>query len=518
MKKWQIAAVLVLLLALMVGAVSCQRGGEEEEISRELVEVSRGDLTVTINGNGNIEIANEAKLSFGVAGMIDKMYVEEGDEVGKGDKLAIFDTGPLELALTQAEVSEAQAVLNEVKAQVGVTQAELAVTQAETGITQAEIGVTQAEGGVIQAEIGVTQAQVALELAKLDLDRMEDVQEAKDKITDAEYELKIAQESLKEANNSGDDYASRYWRNQELVAQLELAEAQQELADLLADPDYADLVIDNVVIKKLQLDAAEQSLEQAQQSLKLAQQSLKLAQQSQKQAEQSLEQAQQSLEQTLLAQEQAELNVKQARQSLKEALKQVDRAIITAPFSGVVPTVFREEGDTVVAGAIIFHLIDPTAMELRVEVDEIDMPNVELGQSAIINIDALPDLQLMGRVTYISPLSKVESGVVLYDITIGFDVPENSAVRIGMSASADIITEERSNVRLVPSRAVTEDSQGNSVVKVMVGEQIQERPVETGITNLQQTEIVDGLKDGDVVVIETRVKNKPSGGFGLFSD
>jgi len=55
---------------------------------------------------------------------------------------------------------------------------------------------------------------------------------------------------------------------------------------------------------------------------------------------------------------------------------------------------------------------------------------------------------------------------------------------------------------LVPNRAIEQDSEGNPVVKVMVNEEIEERPVVTGISDGYQTEIVDGLSEGEIVVVE----------------
>jgi len=161
----------------------------------------------------------------------------------------------------------------------------------------------------------------------------------------------------------------------------------------------------------------------------------------------------------------------------------------------------------------IVELIDPSSMELKAEVDEIDIPGVRLWQRAIISVDALPDLQLEGRVTSIYPLPFEESGLILYKVKIGFDVPEYSGLKAGMSATADIIISKRSNVLLVPSRAIGQDSSGNPMVKVMVDEQIAERLVVIGISDDYQTEIIDGLNEGEVVVIERKVKPESAGGF-----
>lgn len=339
MKSWRIITALLLCLVL-AGTVACAGQGGEE-VSRQLIEVERGDLTVSVSGSGNIGVSDEASLAFGSAGRVDKLYVEEGDKVSEGDVLAKLDTGALELALAQAQLA----------------------------------------------------------------------------LDEAEYNLK----QLKKRLSSTSD-------------RVKIAESQVEVAQLGVD----------------------------------------------------------------------------------EAQKQLDEAAITAPFDGLVASVDADEGDSVSAVTTIVHLIDLTNMELGAEVDEIDIAEVKVGQRAVIEVDALPAQQFEGVVTLISSLSIEEAGLVLYEVRIGFDVPPDSELKVGMSATADIIIQQRDNVLLVPERAIERDSQGNAVVKVMVDEQIEERPVVTGISDGIQTEIVDGLNEGDVVVVETRAKPTPTGmGCGL---
>jgi multidrug efflux pump subunit AcrA (membrane-fusion protein) len=141
-------------------------------------------------------------------------------------------------------------------------------------------------------------------------------------------------------------------------------------------------------------------------------------------------------------------------------------------------------------------------MELTAEVDEIDIALVKPGQEAIIEVDALPALQLDAEVISISVLPEVEEGVVLYEVMIGFDVPEGYELKVGMSATADIIIQGGSGVLLVPNRAIEYDSQGNPIVRVMVNEESEERSVVVGISDGYYTEIVDGLSEGEIVVIE----------------
>jgi len=211
----------------------------------------------------------------------------------------------------------------------------------------------------------------------------------------------------------------------------------------------------------------------------------------------------------------AESEVEAARLAVSQAQRQLDEATITAPFDGLVAAMYAKEGDIIppptMAPKVIIYLFDPSSMELKAEVDEIDIPDVELGQNAIITVDALPDEQLEGVVTLVSSLPIVEAGLVLYEVKIGFDVPEGLEVKVGMSATADIVVQQAESALLVPARAVESDSQGNPMVWVKLDEQIEERPVVTGISDGLQTEILDGLDEGEMVVVERQARPEPTG-------
>jgi len=453
-KSWRAAAVLLLCLAL-VGSTACSPfgGGSQEETSQQLVEVVRGDLIVSVSGSGSIDVSNEARLVFGTGGRIDRIFIDEGDEVAEGGVLARLDTAPLELALTQAQAALAQA-------QATLAQAQIARTQAQIAQAPAQAALTQAQAALTQAQAARTQAQIALNAAE-------------DNLEDADDLLRRLRRFL-DRNDSKLEAAEVLFETAEL--EFEVAEAQFAAAEL-------------------QLEAAGLQFEIAGSQLEVVEPQLEAAG---------------------LQVEAADLQIEAAGQALEEAQKQLDRATITAPFDGAVVSVSVDEGDTVSAATSIVHLIDLTSIELEVEVDEIDIAEVKLGQRAIIEVDALPALQLEGKVNSISLMPTVQAGLVIYDVTISFDVAEDSLLKIGMSAIANIVIDERSNVLLVPNRAITQDSQGNPIVKVMVDEEIgeiEERPVVLGISDGFQIEIVNGLNEEDVVVIETKVKSSAPGLF-----
>ncbi len=441
MKIWRIIAVLILSLVL-VGSMACNPfgNGSQEETSLQLVEVVQGNLTISISGSGNMQVANEAKLTFGIGGMVDKISVTEGDEVTKGEVLAKLETAPLELALTQAQVAQNQV-------QITLTQAQIAQTELQAALARAQAALAQAQAAQIQAQIALDAAEDNRDDAEDYLDFLKKwLDKSSEKVKTAESQVELAESHLEVAN-----------------LQLEAANLQFEAANL-----QFEAVNWQLILAESQLELAESQLEAA-------------------------------------------------GQAVEEAQRQLDKVTITAPFDGIVVSVDVDEGDTVLAAKPIVHLIDLGSMELKVGVDEIDIPSVKLNQRVIISIDALPDLLLEGKVNSINPVPLVDAGLIIYDVIINFDIPEDSALRVGMSATADIVISERINVLLVPSRAITQDSQGNPIVKIMVGEQIQERPVVTGISDGFETEIAGGLSEGETVVIEIRGKTSSSRqGGGLF--
>ena len=155
------------------------------------------------------------------------------------------------------------------------------------------------------------------------------------------------------------------------------------------------------------------------------------------------------------------------------AQKQLNDATITSPMAGTAVTVNVKEGDIIpspgLSAIVPIYLIDPATIQVSAQIDEIDIAGVKLGQKVIISLDSAPGTPYEGKVKSISlaPVANPQnSGVVVYEVKVGFVSPPPPEVKLGMSATVDIITTERQGVLLIPSRAIKEDNQGNSVVDV----------------------------------------------------
>ncbi len=233
----------------------------------------------------------------------------------------------------------------------------------------------------------------------------------------------------------------------------------------------------------------------------------------------------------------AEFGVHQAEASLEEARDRLSKTIIRAPMAGKVTRLNVEEGETVIigtmnnAGSLILTISDLSVIEVVVQVDETDVPQVALGDSATVHIDAFPDREFTGRVTEIGnsairPPSQQVAGqqaAIDFEVVITLD-PTDAELRPDLSATADIVTDVRDDALSVPiialtvrepdadsastaSRASTgSDAEANGAkqdqegVFVVRDRKVTFTPVVVGIAGQEYFEILGGLNVGDTVV------------------
>ncbi len=475
-KKYAGMTVLVLIFVILtLGFTGCSVGGNAAAETQSAV--ARGDLTVKVNGNGKLSYSNDAKLTFGTAGQVTKVPVKKGDTVAKGDVLAQMDTSSLELTLSQAKTAEAAA-------RVSLTQARMAVTQAQSEVTQAESAVSQAE--------------VSLAAAQINLDRTEAVKEIKDDITKIEWQIETAKTqmgALVRANVS--DF--NYWATFLAQSQADLVKNQDKLAKLLAKDEYVGIATYEIEGQKYDRLVVE--------DVRLKEQQVKAAQQGVDLAKQNIDKSQQNVIRSQQNVEQANLSLAQATKAVEVAQKQLDYAIIVAPFDGMVADLGLKQSDFVVTPGVSnganVYMVDPASLEINTEVDEIDIAGIQVGQKAAIELDAIPGSQFEGMVSSISmiPATNAQNpGVVVYFVKVRFAGNPPAGAKSGMSASVDIITHEKKGVVLVPNNSIKRNSQGQSIISVVNGQKVEEKQVVLGQTDGTNTEVISGLQEGDRIL------------------
>jgi RND family efflux transporter MFP subunit len=209
----------------------------------------------------------------------------------------------------------------------------------------------------------------------------------------------------------------------------------------------------------------------------------------------------------------AKFNLQTAELSLESAELNLEKAVIVAPFDGVVAGISITEGKEISTAALAtpaISLVDTSEIEIRGLIDEIDIAIVQLGQEANIILDALPDEEVKGRVAFISPIGTTLMGVVSYDTTITLENPV-AGLRDGMSATAEVIIERRDDVLSIPNRYIRGTLE-NPMVVVLVDGQQEEREITLGLTDGINTEVLSGLQEGEEVVLPTS-EERPDGLF-----
>jgi macrolide-specific efflux system membrane fusion protein len=149
------------------------------------------------------------------------------------------------------------------------------------------------------------------------------------------------------------------------------------------------------------------------------------------------------------------------------------------------------------------------SQQAEVALSEIDVPKVKVGQKVTMTLDAFPGKTFTGKVSTIDTNGSVSSGVTTYPAVITFDIAPK-AMYPNMAVSATIITDVKNDVILVPSAAI-QTANGESQVRVMRNGQVTAVPVEAGEQNDTQTEIISGIREGDIVVTGVTNQNTSQG-------
>jgi multidrug efflux pump subunit AcrA (membrane-fusion protein) len=140
-------------------------------------------------------------------------------------------------------------------------------------------------------------------------------------------------------------------------------------------------------------------------------------------------------------------------------------------------------------------------MYVLANVDESDIAPVEVGQTAKVNVAAMPRRPLDGEVVKIYPLGLEEQNVIRFQVKIHLKDPPQ-ALRPGMTADATITVAERDDILKIPDVCIDRSGEDGPTVTVMTGEeQVEDRQVKIGLSNWDETEITSGLKEGEKVII-----------------
>lgn len=459
--------IIIIVVAVIAGGVygflryRVIQQRDEVLSGLQSVSVELGSLTATVGATGTVRVNQTAILTWQTSGVIDDVHVNVGDFVEDDTILANLEQTSLSQAIIMAEADlvNARQALQDLRdsfsdlslalAQQAVANARKAVENAQRNVANLTYRADQddidaAEANVVLAENSLEQAQNAYEPYA---DKPEDnIIRATllTRLTEARRAYEAAVRNLNYLIGTADPVDLEVAQTALTVAQEQLLETEQELADFEDGPDPDDIAV---------------------------------------------------LE-TRIAAAQATLNLSR----------------IEAPFAGTVTEVHSKPGDLVVPGAPGFRLDDLSRLLVDVQVSEVDINRVEVGQPVHLTFDAILGSEYQGEVVEVALVGNTVQGVVNFTVTVEL-IDVDGSVKPGMTAAVNIVVSERENVLLVPNRAVrTRD--GQRVVYIMNSDgSIDYIEISLGSSSETMSEVMDGaLAVGDLVILNPPLDFSQFGG------
>jgi RND family efflux transporter MFP subunit len=427
--------------------------------TQQTATVTRGNLIATVNSAGPVAARAQVALNFGTAGTVKQIYVKVGDVVKQGDVLAELDSTDLQFSMANAQIAFNQQLIQYQKAKAGPTADELAAARANVESVQAnyDLAVRKAnlnDDQLVQLRNSLEKSAIALQKAQSDYDKA--VSERKSDLTAQAIALQQAKLDYESAQANYNIQVANINDSNVRSAASSLLSTKANLAKLENSPTQQDLQI-------------------------------------------------------------AEAQMEQARLNLAQAQYKMRNMQIVAPFNGTVTQVNIDNFYAVAGNTAAIQLSDLSKLQITVNMAEVDIGKVKVGQDVNITFDALPDRpQLTGKVEQVALVAVTQQGVVNYPVVIVLDSPDTSVIKTGMTANVAIVVDKRENVLLVPNRALR--NQGRQKVAQVQQPNLNtplQTVVQTGLQSDTHSEVLSGLKEGDVVVITTTTRTTtPTGGFG----
>jgi HlyD family secretion protein len=489
----------VFLLQPMIGAQGTQPGvvmmapadDATGAAAATTIEIrSAADVMEQVSASGKIVAAESRDVVLQVAGTVESIAVEIGDEVAAGAPLLTLDSR--ERAVEKARLAMAVDANALAQLQEPANQADLMSAQSEVANAEKNLAAAQEPAG--EAELTAARAAVTSAWAKYNDLLAPATTSERNRL---EAALRTAEVTMQEAQR---DYDRVKWANDAGASQEGAAlqkatiSYEQALADYnvgTAAASTADLQSALSAAKNAERDLAALTDQPDADEIAAAEAALLAAQ---------AKLTNQIAGATALAVEAAELKLQQSLVELEQAVWNLAQAEVTAPVAGTVTAIAAKEGNALSDGAVVVTLADFSTLEMAAKIAEVDVDTVAVGNLAAITLDAIPGRTLSGEVIRVAPTSDGEQGVVNYQIDLRVVDGDLTGVRADMTSVARLQTAQQVTGWLVPTSAISQNGAGAEIT-VVRSEGPLTVTVTTGSVQGEWT-VVDSpqLKAGDQVV------------------
>ncbi len=519
---------IILILILAGGYFEYKKLVKKEVQTRyTLAEVEKGTIIVSVSGSGQISTSEQLEIKPRVSGEIGEIFVEDGQKVKKGDLLLKLKTKDFEDAIDDVNLAldNAKTTLESLKINEKNSQSDLsdnyregfnAISNAFNNLPQTvetleEIFTKSSYEGE-QGDIDYYQRIVGLYSGQSFSEK-----EMEDYFLKLKKKYQTMRDDFLSLSKSSSSEIIENWIEKTSNLVKEISDLSRKGRDIISF--YKETISRQNLIPPISLTTTENqltSLNEIIKSLDLDFSTLS-----------SLSKAIDKLKDTI-----SNLNdqiglqqktIEQKERALEKAKENYDNCFILAPFEGRIAKVNVKEGDNVSSATSLFTFISHQKIA-EISLNEVDAVKVKVGQKVTLTFDALPELTLTGKVLEIDTIGTVSQGVVSYEVKIALDA-DDERVKPGMSVTAEIIVDAKSDVLVLPKSAIKSQGENYFVQLVEIPEEKKQeflnnksgvilptqpkiQQIEVGISNDRLIEILSGLKEGDVVISSTITQNQ----------
>ncbi len=510
------SSIIAITFAIICYAVIWGFGGNSQETRYVLANVERGTIVSSVSGTGQVSASNQIDLkprasgNTNVSGNITYIAVKASQKVRQGQLLFSLDDRDARKTVRNAETSleTAQLALDKFKQapkNADVLTIKQAIANAETSRTDAEKAVTDAYRNLLNTSTAASSSNSS------DTQTPPMIIGTYTKDQEATIVINIYQTgngAYFSASSVPAGIVSGAGEVTTAVSQP-IGDSGLYIKFATTSPSGQSWIINlpnkSVTAYDANYIAYQNALENQKRVKDVA--DLTVAQNNQKLID--------LLEPDALDLRAKQLAVDQAQNTLNDAKQALQDYSVTAPFSGVISTVPVQEGELVTSNTVLATLITEKQFA-EISLNEVDVAKIKIGQKVTLTFDAIPDLSMSGKVAEIDSTGMVSQGVVTYIVKVSFDTQDNR-IKPAMSVSAAIITDIKQDVLVVPNSAVKSQNGSSYVEKFntpltpptdggvgSISKIIPNKiPVEVGIANDSQSEIISGLKEGDEIITRT---------------
>ncbi|MFA7141719.1 MAG: efflux RND transporter periplasmic adaptor subunit [Candidatus Paceibacterota bacterium] len=517
-KKFWIILIISLSLVLIFVKLN---SSSDSNLLYETTKVERGDLVQTVDVVGKIKSENNISLHFEVGGIIDRVYVVEGEAVKKGDVLAKLNLDNFNLLIKQAQANLDQKIAGASSEQVNVSLKQ--IEAAEVANKKAELNLENIKS--LANENLKNRHTVALNLLDDAYIKLFDILKFSENIRDL-YFKGLSQEDIAVKNEI--EYIIK--NNVEIVKKDidTLKENKVDVEDILGKTNAkiqeminAFLFIKNIsegvsykntisVSDKAGIDQNKLVLSNLQIALTNIENEISLLK---IQNENNINSAKLLVEETLVALDLQKANydliiaplrdtdLGYLRSVLDQAIINRDKAIIKSPLTGVITKINKKEGELISAQEPFLEILSPK-YQVEVNIPETDVSKLKILNKAEIELDAIDDIKLNAEIASINPSATLIQDVVYYKVVLTI-LDKDERIKPGMTADVLIFTDERKDVLYLLSRSILSDDKDKRYVRVLENGEVVEREVKIGlVADDAKREILEGVNEGDEIILK----------------